>query len=125
MAWYTVHLATGHTLMCKTIASGTIKIYLNVAAELSRPANMMNLCLDIIGKSSRYINDIIKELKRWESMPNCREPVTKEMIEYIINKGKSIKDNKDNIYSSFGDWLVLGEQAGFKRKEWAKDRTYL
>ena len=27
MACYTVHLATGHTLMCKTIASGTIKRY--------------------------------------------------------------------------------------------------
>ena len=125
MACYTVHLATGHTLMCKTIASGTIKRYLNAAAELSRPANMMNPCLDIMGQTSRYINDIIKELKRWESIPNRREPITKEMIEYIINKGKSIKDNPDNIYSAFGDWLVIGEQAGFRRKEWAQDRTYL
>ena len=50
MACYTVHLATGHTLMCKTIASGTIKRYLNAAADVSRPANMMNPCLDIMGK---------------------------------------------------------------------------
>ena len=38
------------------------------------------------------------------------------MVEYIINKGKSIEDNKDKIYSAFGDWLVLCEQAGFRRK---------
>ena len=60
MACYTVHLVTGHTLMCMTIASGTIKRYLNAAAALSRPANMMKPCLDIMGKTSRYINDIIK-----------------------------------------------------------------
>ena len=24
-----------------------------------------------------------------------------------------------------GNWLVLGAQAGFRRKEWAQDRTYL
>ena len=77
MAYYTVHLATGHTLMCKTIASGTIKRYLNAAADVSRPANMMNPCLDILGKTSGYINDIIKEIKRWESVPNRREPVIK------------------------------------------------
>ena len=47
------------------------------------------------------------------------------MIEYIVNKGKPIEDNKDNIYSAFGGWLALGEQAGFRRKEWAQDRTYL
>ena len=87
---------------------------------------MMNPCLDIMGNQSIYINDIIKELKRWETIPNRREPVTKVMIEYIIVKGKSLsKTNPDNIYSSLGDWLVLGEQTGFRRKEWAQDRTYL
>ena len=125
MACYTVSLATGNTLMCKTIASGTLKRYLGAAAELSRPANMMNPCLDIMGKQSRYISDIIKELKRWESIPNRREPVTKEMIEYIIAKGKLNKKNPDNLYSAFGDWLVLNEQSGCRRKEWAQDRTYL
>ena len=62
MACYTVHLATGHTLMCKPIASGTIKRYLNAAADLSRPANMMNPCLDIMGNTSKYMSDVIKEL---------------------------------------------------------------
>ena len=103
MTHYTAHLATGNTLMCKTVLSGTIRRYLNAAAELSRPANIINPCLDIIGKTSRYISDIIKELKRWESVPNPREHVTKERIEYIITKGKLNKKNQDSIYSAFGD----------------------
>ena len=47
------------------------------------------------------------------------------MIEYIIAKGKSNKENQDDLYSAFGDWLVLNEQSGCTRKEWAQDRIYL
>ena len=126
MACYTVHLVSGQTLLCKTIKSGTVKRYLAAAAELSIPAKMMNPTLDIMGNQSAYIKNIIKECQRWESMPDRKEPVTKEMVEYIIEKGKSLsQDNPDNLYSALGDWLVLGEQAGFRRKEWAQDRTYL
>ena len=72
--------------MCKTIKPRTLKRYLNAAAELSVPANMLNICLHIMVIRSRYINDLIKELKHWESIPNRREPVIKEMVEYIIAK---------------------------------------
>ena len=42
-------------------------------------------------------------------MPKYREPITKEMVEYIIDKGKDVyKTKPDNIYSTLGDWLVLG-----------------
>ena len=48
------------------------------------------------------------------------------MIKYIITKGKKLnKFNPNNIYTVLGNWLVVGLQAGFRRKEWAQDRTYL
>ena len=97
MACYTAHLATGETLLCKSIKSNTIIRYLSAAAELSIPAKMLNPCLDIMGQLSSHIKDIINELKRWESIPKRREPVTKKMIEYIVNKGKSFKNKKINI----------------------------
>ena len=126
MACYTAYLATGETLLCRSIKSSTILRYLSAAAELSIPAKMMNPCLDIMGNFSNNIKDIINELKRWESIPNRKEPVTKEMISYVINKGKEMENtNPDNIYMALGDWLVLGLQAGFRRKEWAQDKTYL
>ena len=126
MACYTAHLATGETLLCKSIKSSTITRYLSAAAELSIPAKMLNPCLDIMGQLSSHIKDIINELKRWESIPKRREPVTKKMIEYIVNKGKSLnQENQHNIYTVLGDWLILGLQTGFRRKEWAQDRTHL
>ena len=126
MSCYTAYLASGATLLCKTIKVDTIKRYLSAAAELSIPAQMVNPCLDLMGKTSVYIRNILYEARRWESMPNRREPVTKQMTEYIIEKGKRLnKTNPDNIYTSLGNWLVLGQQAGFRRKEWAQDRTHL
>ena len=126
MACYTAYLASGETLLCKTIKSSTIKRYLDAAAELSTHAQMINPCLDIMGNQSVYITNILKELKRWESMPNRKEPVTKQMIEYIIKKGQSLYNrNPNNIYTALADWLIVGQQAGFRRKEWAQDRTHL
>lgn len=64
-----------------------------------------------MGKTSKYANDVIKELKRCENIHNRREAVTKNMKEYIISKGKSIRDNPDNVYSTGENWVVLGGRA--------------
>ena len=126
MACYAADLVAGENLLCMTLKAGTILCYLQAAAELSIPANMMNPCLDITGKQSKYIRDIITEMKRWESIPDRREPVTKAMVEYIFNKGMMIsKSNKDNLYAALANWLILGQQSGFRRKEWAQDRSHL
>ena len=85
----------------------------------------MNPCLDIRGKKSKYIKDIINEVKRWESIPDRRELVTKDIIEYIYNKGMKLKkSNRDNLYIALADWLILDQQSGFRRKEWAQDCSY-
>ena len=46
------------------------------------------------------------------------------MIEFIITKGKTYKD-QDNIYSSMGDWLILGKQVGCRRLEWTQECFHL
>ena len=81
MACYAADLVAGQNLLCMTLKAGTILRYLQAAAELSIPANMMNPCLDITGKQSKYIRDIITGVKRWESVPDRREPVTKDIVE--------------------------------------------
>ena len=50
----------------------------------------MNPCLNILGKQSTYTSDILKEARIWKSIPDYREPLTKEMVEYIIDKGKRL-----------------------------------
>ena len=126
MACYTANLASGENLLCKTIKAGTITRYLSAAAELSFHANITSPLLDITGKRSKYISDVINEIKRWEVMPNRREPLTKPIIKYIIEKGKTLASKStDNMYSALSDWLILGLQSGFRRKEWAQDKNHL
>ena len=105
MACYTAYLASGETLLCKAIKANTIRKYLDAAAELSMPAKLMNPCLDIRGNLSTHIKDIIKEIKRWEKIPNRKELVTKPMVEYIINKGLSLKKR---ILTTFILLLAIG-----------------
>ena len=126
MACYAADLVAGDNLLCMSLKAGTILRYLQAAAELSIPANVMNPCLDITGKQSKYIRDIITEVRRWESMPDRREPVTKEMVEHVFNKGLELsRSNPDNQYAAVADWLILGQQSGFRRSEWAQDRSHL
>ena len=126
MACYAANLVSGDNILCQTLKSGTIARYLSAAAELSTAANTINPCLDITGKQSRHIKDITNEVRRWEVIPDRREPVTKEIIIYIHGKGLKLrKNNANNLYSALADWLILGHQSGFRRKEWAQDRTYI
>ena len=115
MACYVTHLAADHTLLCKSIKSGTISKYLRTAADLSKPAQMINPTIDIMGKQSQLITDLIHECKRWESMPNRREPVTKDMVDYLIDKGAS--KYSDNHVAATSDWFILGLQADFRKAE--------
>ena len=126
MACYTADLVSGENILSMTLKSGTISRYLSAAADISISANMMNPCLDTTGNQSRYIKDILHEAKRWELIPNRQDPLTKPMVFYIIKKGKSLhKTNPHNLYSALGDWLTLGLQSGFRRKEWAQAQSHL
>ena len=54
MSCYTAYLASGATLLCKTIKSGTIKRYLSAVSELSAPTQMMNPTFRCNGKSLSF-----------------------------------------------------------------------
>ena len=57
-------------------------------------------------------------------MPNRRELVTTDMIECIVDKGNKFKD-QNNTYSSMDDYLILGEQADFRRLKQVQESSYL
>ena len=85
---------------------------------------MMNPTLNLLGNQSKYIGDILHEATRWESMPGRREPLTKDMVVYVLDKGSTMSP-ADNLYTVMGDWLTLGLQTGTRYQEWAQDRTAL
>ena len=108
-------VAAGYTLLCKNIKTGTISRYLSVAVNLLTLAQMMKPTIDIMIQKSQLITDLLHECKRWESMPNRLEPVTKDIVGYLIDKGAT--KYYDNHYAATVDWSILGLQDSFRRME--------
>jgi hypothetical protein len=85
LARYAQHLGTGSTLVCGTIKSDTIEKYVIDAASFRaligphprdfRKDNAVDT------KVSRTLSAVYDEQKRWEDIPNRREPYTLEMLE--------------------------------------------
>eukprot|EP00957_Ditylum_brightwellii_P040211 3042305-Ditylum_brightwellii.AAC.1 len=80
MAMYASHLAMENLLLSQSIKANTIRLYLKTVAMLSEPRCLMNPFVSLSGSKSSWIEAIIQEQHRWESMPSRQEPVTIEMI---------------------------------------------
>jgi hypothetical protein len=124
----------GHTLWCKTVKSATITNYLRTAANHVRDARrrlleMNNSNSNIItwqdphidmttGKTNDCIASVLLEVKRWENIPDCQEPLTVNMINY-----QNLQHNKNTPHSEDAimyDWKVFGIYAGNRLSEWAQ-----
>ena len=57
-------------------------------------------------------------------MPNRREPLTKDMVTFLIKKSAAL-NLPDGKYAVMTDWFILALQAGFRRMEWSQDATKL
>ena len=63
MTCYTAHVISGATLLCNTIKVNTTKRYSTEAVMLSEPALMVNPCLDLNGKTSQFILDLLHKAR--------------------------------------------------------------
>jgi hypothetical protein len=72
------------------------------------------------GKKSDWVESVIKEHKRWEEMPNRQEPVTIEMIEFIIKLAED--QDEDSLWAAMRDWLIQGNYTGCRLSEWAQQK---
>ena len=75
---YALHLAQGETRLCRSIKANTIQRYLHAIAKLSTAVHQIDSRLDIFGKT--HIKKVRREQKRWEDVPNRREPATAKVI---------------------------------------------
>jgi hypothetical protein len=132
---YALDLAMGHTLLCKTIKSGTIKNYLKAAADRiaeARRRMLIGAATDAlqwidprhditVGETAKCITVITDEVKRWENMPNRREPLTVDMIHYA-----ALQCNKTRLFcieNVMYDWSVIGIYTGPRLTEWAQHNS--
>jgi hypothetical protein len=70
-------------------------------------------------KLAKVINECLAEVKRWENMPNRREPLTIDMIYYQQRKCSS--STPYSVDQVMFDFEVVGIFAGIRLGEWAQE----
>ena len=132
-AMYVVFLGMGHTLLCKTVKSATIKRYVAAAAaqvqknrevyaRLHPEITLPWFCPIRAHGATRMapdITDMLKEVHRWENMKDRREPLTTDMIHYL--RSLCNPSLPHDVTTSIVDWLITGIYAGFRLSEWAQE----
>ena len=125
LALYALHLASGHSLHCKTLRVSSIKNY------LFDVANMITSCG---GRDPRYLDSnsktfapaiqvIYDEMARWEKVSeSVREPYTPAMqthLDYLC----SLEPRNDSLLHVLRDFHLMGLYGGFRQSEWSQDST--
>ena len=101
MASYATFLFTGQTLLCKSILSATVKQYLKAVADLFVQQDLFNPLLTKRGCKSQLVQAVTHEAKRWESVPNRREPLTIPMGQSLVDQAAS--SSPDSAASAISD----------------------
>ena len=127
MACYTVSLTSNETIFCKSIKASTVNLYISDAAKLAIFNNLPDPTKNALSQKSSYITNVINEHKRWELMPNRREPLTYAMVDLSFTQvyGSVSSQFNDSLEAALTDWFILGMQTGMRKSEWCQDRHIL
>jgi len=117
-ALYAAHLCSGEGIQLKAIRSNTVEQYLRDAAIFIKLRAKVDPRFNIDGKTmADPIKDVLKEYKRWEKVPDRREPWTVEMQKAFdeANASLAADDHKeDTIELAIADWTALGLSTGIR-----------
>ena len=119
MALWALYPAQGSTIFNTNIKSTTIKRYIKAASSVTLNHKQLCLLLDTRSLEEQCIKDVLSEVKRWESMPNHREPVTVKIVMRMHKKYKN--DHPDTLESIPCNCDVLGIFYSFRLSEWEQN----
>jgi hypothetical protein len=66
------------------------------------------------------LHAIFKEVLRFETIPDRREPFTIEMLDSMHTDTYGLHA-EDSIFNALRDWFVIGLHAGVRKVEWAQE----
>jgi hypothetical protein len=72
-------------------------------------------------KVSRTLSAVYDEQKRWEYVPNRREPFTLEMLDDLSSESAANACGPNARAAALVDWFTCALFAGFRLSEWAQD----
>jgi hypothetical protein len=125
IALYATHLASGSTLLCKFVKSGTIAGYLrDVARFLANFKARDPRRTDATQTTNAAcISGVLAEVKRWELVPNQCEPFTVDMYMWLIDhvNAPASVHGPDSRYRAVTNWFGKGLYGGYRLTEWAQN----
>ena len=119
-AMYAVHLSNGHTIYCKSIKAATIEQYLLAVATFIALFTGVDYRKDNPSdtRMGHLLSPIFRDLKKYESVPNRREPYDPQM--HLLGRRLATKFPVDSLVSALVDALEQGYNAGFRLSEFAQ-----
>ena len=87
MVSYAVYLLTGNTLLAKSIKVATAKLYVKAVVDYFTARKQFNPTLTDKGEKIQALDKVWIEGICWEKMPNRAEPLTPEMVQYLVEVG--------------------------------------
>jgi len=115
-ACFTLDLTLDQTFWFRAIRTSTIKLYLKAA---SCPMRLQTISYSRLPSFPPLVKDILDEYKKWEEVPNQREPFTVYMLTYLHRTAKT--SYPDSYDAAVFDWLLIDIFAGFRKTEWMQD----
>jgi hypothetical protein len=127
LAIHTAHSACGQSVSCRAIKSGTITKYLlSVAKFVMRGSPRDPRKRNQLGKGlAPEIQEVIDKVKRWEDVPNQREPFTIKMRHFLVQ----LLESQPHVYGPNSDLATLCDFCGmglcdsFRLSEWAQPNS--
>ena len=123
LASFAIHLSMGNNLYGRRIALGTIKEYVNSVSKLTGLIRGVDVRKDgpTDQRMGGYLSAVYAELKRWENVPNRREPLTPAMLQKAVALAKL--EPVDSLTAVLADWFVVGIFAGLRSGEYAQTES--
>jgi len=117
---YATHLATGSSLHFKSLKASTIACYLHdVATFLGRFRPIDPRFVSAADTAlAPVIAQVLAEQRRWEMVPNRREPFTVEM--HLSIAARPIHPNDSCLAAAMTNWTLCNLYAGCRGIEWAQ-----
>ena len=120
LAFYATFLATGHAISYRSFKSGTVTKYIgDIAKFLQQFTDNATRDIKKVGDSIAYqISAITKEMKRFEDIPNRREPWTLYLQTKLWDDCKH--KPQDSLAQSIKNFYGNGLYSRNRRVEWGQ-----
>lgn len=124
-------LAEGHTEKLILVRKPTLVGYMEAVSEYTLKWTGRNICLDpdptkdpMWWKPHPMINLIYEYQTNFKGKQNKKEPLTKRMIEHMLERAKLIQHTApDCLALALIDWLILSLTTAFRGIEWCQEHN--